>query len=119
MTNPDRAVTAEGLDVQQLCVFCSADGRCNYGCDYDRIAETCAAMGMPVPDAPVPTAVGLLARAEAAEARLAVALEALKTIKKLKSEPIGETGFSVGPLALLQQAQRIAAQALGRGDGRG
>jgi hypothetical protein len=37
---------------------------------------------------------------------------ALVAIKKLKSEPIGNTGFSVGPLALLLQAQRLARQAL-------
>lgn len=37
---------------------------------------------------------------------------ALTEIKKLKSEPIGDTGFAVGPLALLNAAQRIAREAL-------
>lgn len=37
---------------------------------------------------------------------------ALKEIKALKPAPIGDTGFSVGPQALLNAAQRIARQAI-------
>lgn len=40
------------------------------------------------------------------------ARQALTKIKKLRSEPIGNTGFAVGPKALLDQAQRIAREAL-------
>lgn len=40
------------------------------------------------------------------------AIKALKEIKALKTEMIGDTGFSVGPLALFQAAQRIAREAL-------
>lgn len=39
---------------------------------------------------------------------------ALEEIKNLKAVPIGDTGFQVGPLALLQAAQRIARTALAR-----
>lgn len=38
--------------------------------------------------------------------------QALTEIKRLKSTPIGDTGFSVGPAALLAAAQRIAREAL-------
>ena len=37
---------------------------------------------------------------------------ALEEIKNLEPEPIGDTGFQVGPAALLQRAKRIAADAL-------
>lgn len=37
---------------------------------------------------------------------------ALRQIAKMKSEPIGDTGFATGPLALFQACQRIAREAL-------
>lgn len=37
---------------------------------------------------------------------------ALEKIKHIKSEPIGDTGFSVGPLALLDACQQVARAAL-------
>ena len=58
-------------------------------------------------------------RARAADAdrdrfakRVEVLEAALREIKKLKSEPIGDTGFAVGACALLESAKRIAARAL-------
>lgn len=44
-------------------------------------------------------------------------VKALKEIKGLKPTPIGDTGFSVGPLSLLQRAQRIARAALAQAKG--
>lgn len=38
--------------------------------------------------------------------------DALEQIKRLKAEPIGDSGFSVGPLSLFNAAQRIARAAL-------
>lgn len=37
---------------------------------------------------------------------------ALRKIAKMKSEPIGDTGFSVGPAQLFANCQRIAKKAL-------
>lgn len=48
---------------------------------------------------------------EAAE-RIRALEEGLRAIKKLKAEPIGETGFQTGPRALFDAAQRIARDTL-------
>lgn len=42
--------------------------------------------------------------------------KALREIKKLKPEPIGDSGFQTGPAALLDQAKRLARTALGKED---
>lgn len=49
---------------------------------------------------------------ERKDAEIARLRAALDQIKKLKSEPIGDTGFAVGPLSLFNAAQRIAREAL-------
>jgi len=49
---------------------------------------------------------------DADQARIAELEDALRRIAKMKSEPIGDTGFAVGPLALFQASQRIAREAL-------
>ena len=46
------------------------------------------------------------------QAQLERVKEALTKIKRLKSKPIGDTGFSTGPQALLDQAKRIAKDCL-------
>jgi hypothetical protein len=46
------------------------------------------------------------------DAEIARLRAALDEIKRLKPEPIGDTGFVVGPLSLLNAAQRIARDVL-------
>lgn len=52
------------------------------------------------------------ARIPAIEALNGELLEALKEIKNLKSEPIGDSGFATGPASLLRSAQEIAREQL-------
>lgn len=44
--------------------------------------------------------------------RIAALEAALTKIAKMKSEPIGDTGFATGPLALLNACQRLAREVL-------
>jgi hypothetical protein len=53
-----------------------------------------------------------LRREATLQAELERVREALSKIKRLKSEPIGDSGFSTGPLALLNQAKLIAKDGL-------
>lgn len=54
------------------------------------------------------------ARASAREAAAEIERlrSALKSIRSMKSEPIGSTGFAVGPAAMLSNCQRLADKAL-------
>ena len=61
------------------------------------------------PDTKKTTPIAALLEAQVETDRLRAAL--IK-IKRMKSEPIGDTGFSVGPASLFAICQRIAREAL-------
>lgn len=62
---------------------------------------------------------GLSAQLSEARATIEFQRNALIAIKTMKSEPIGDTGFATGPLALFQACQRIAGAALSNSGGEG
>lgn len=49
---------------------------------------------------------------EELESLLSLALGALTEIKKLKAEPIGDSGFSTGPALHMRRAKEIASQVI-------